>query len=376
MARAYGAPRLRAAAISSAGTGSIAPFELHAGPTATHEWRLVRVRGDVLEVHRSGERWQVELLVGGVRVPILGLAGAAIPSSALTEGRTATITGIVRRPYPTATDRRFAIIPRSSSDVQAGGSADPITNAGAGAKGPIASGGGGDPMATADGAGQIDLVTLPEHIGEVVRVGGLVAAVVADGLDLDDGTSVERVTLRGDAHSVLVSIGEGDALGVLGRAERTADGSVIVAVDDPAGVHLIADPTTETSPEPSARGQMASPSTATAAHAAALGDEAVPQVGAAGLVLIGIASLGVTLLRRRQLRQRFAARLSARLDELVEAAANRTPGGAAFGAPALAAAPPSAPTGPNRIELAGPESAAAGPELTDASAASVGGRSA
>jgi hypothetical protein len=374
MARAYGAPRLRAATITSAGTGSISGLELRARPTAAHEWRLVRVRGDVLEVHRSGERWQVELLVGGARVPILGLAGAGIPSSALAEGRTATITGIVRRPYPTATDRRFAVIPRSSSDIQAGGSSDPSTNAARGATPPLASSGDRNPNTGADnGGGQIDLVTLPEHVGEVVRVGGLVAAVVADGFDLDDGTSVERVTVRGDARPVLASIGEGAAIGVVGRAERTADQSVVVAVEDPAAIHLIGDPTAGTPPAASAFDTMPSAVAATAAHAAALGDSAVPQVGAAGLVLIGIASLAVTLLRRRRLRQRFTSRLSARLDELVGAAGNRTPGGAAFGAPALAASRPSAVTGPTGLARGNPEGGAVGGELGDATAASAGG---
>ncbi len=45
-------------------------------------------------------------------------------SSALKEGRTATIVGIVRRPYPSASDRRFAIVPRSARDLTIGGTAD------------------------------------------------------------------------------------------------------------------------------------------------------------------------------------------------------------------------------------------------------------
>ena len=38
----------------------------------------------------------------------------------LVEGRTATIVGIVRRPYPGATDRRWSIAPRSPADVVVG----------------------------------------------------------------------------------------------------------------------------------------------------------------------------------------------------------------------------------------------------------------
>jgi hypothetical protein len=47
----------------------------------------------------------------------------------------------------------------------------------------------------------------------------------------------------------------------------------------------------------------------------------------------------VTLLRRRRIRQRFAARLAARLDELVGASGARSAGGAAFGPPALVGRP-------------------------------------
>ena len=49
---------------------------------------------------------------GSLRIAIAGLAGSGIPSTALIEGRQATVTGIVKRAYPTATDQRFSVVPR------------------------------------------------------------------------------------------------------------------------------------------------------------------------------------------------------------------------------------------------------------------------
>ncbi|TMF36232.1 MAG: hypothetical protein E6I26_08510, partial [Chloroflexi bacterium] len=65
--RAYGAPRIKASQIARLGRGSVGVLELRTAPMASHEWRLVRVRGDVVDVHRSGDRWQAELLVSGRR---------------------------------------------------------------------------------------------------------------------------------------------------------------------------------------------------------------------------------------------------------------------------------------------------------------------
>jgi len=349
--RAYGAPRIRATSISTTGSEAISPLELRAGPTAAHEWRLVRVRGDVLDVHRAGDRWDAELLVGGVRVPILGLAGAAIPSSALVGGRTATITGIVRRPYPTATDRRFAIVPRSSADLVSGSAADDRTagpgTTGSGTTGSDPSGSnaassGGKPVAGLDDAGNIDLVALGDHIGEVVRVGGLVASIVGDGFDLDDGTSVERIVVRGDAAGILATIEVCDALTVEGRAERGPDGSAVIAVDDPARIGLVGAPTAPTG-IPGGSPEERAPSSPVGPTRASLVDSPLPPVGAAGIALIAAASLAVTLVRRRRVRERFAARVAARLDELVGSAGGRSPGGAAFGAPGVVGGPFTAP---------------------------------
>ncbi len=353
--RAYGAPRLKADAMAVLGHASVNAVELRTAPSVAHEWRVVRVRGDIVDVHRSGERWQAELLVAGVRVPILGLAGAAIPSSAIVKGRTATVVGIVRRPYPSASDRRFAVIPRSAGDLTLGGPADDAgrgaggsaigtTTRAATGSGPVAGGASSSSAAGGDGLPvDIDLVAINDHVGQMVRVGGLVAGTRTDGFDLDDGTSVEQVVLRGSAVGLAPTIVEGDAVSLTGRVERLADGSAAVTIDDAAAVVLAGDPTAEASGDASAGGSGTPDASGPTASGlptvvAGLAEPAVPEAGAAGIGLIGLASLGVTLLRRHRTQRRIAARIARRLDELVGTAGSQPAGGAAFGAPPIAAA--------------------------------------
>jgi len=338
--RAYGAPRIRATTIRRLGTAVVSPLELRVAPGAAHEWRLVRLRGDIVEVHRSGDRWTAELLVGGTRIPITGLAGAAIPSAAIEAGRTATVVGIVRRPFPSASDRRFAIVPRTSRDLTIGGAADDRTTApgAAGSGGPGTGGTGTGSTGGADGQGSgsgstiggppdVDLVALAAHVRETVRVSGLVASVAGDAFRLDDGTAVASVRLRAAAADIAGSILVGDALSATGRVELDPSaGAAILVIDDPAGIALVGDlgvgdpgpgdaPSAGTGPasgSPAAGSAGAATGPATAV-AAGLGDPAVPEVGALGLMMIGLASLVVTLLRRRRTRGRLAARIAARL---------------------------------------------------------------
>ncbi|HEX2756016.1 MAG TPA: OB-fold nucleic acid binding domain-containing protein [Candidatus Limnocylindrales bacterium] len=376
--RAYGAPRIRAATIRRLGTAVVSPLELRVAPGAAHEWRLVRVRGDVVEIHRSGDRWTAELLVGGTRVPIVGLAGAAIPSAALGAGRTATVVGIVRRPYPSASDRRFAIMPRSSRDLTVGAAADD-GSAAAGSAGPGSSGAGatgaGSTGVTGPDAGSgsaaggprdIDLAALAAHVGETVRVGGLVQSVDGDGFRLDDGTAIASVRLRAAAVDIAGSVLVGDALSATGRVELApSGGAAIVAVEDPAGIALVGDlgavdPTDSTGagtdealtgPSAASDGPVAEPASRITAG---LADPAIPEVGALGIVLVALASLTLTMLRRRRSRRRMAARIADRL-------------AAIGGAPGLvrsiaAAALAGGATRPAAIALGGPSVARNGPE--------------
>ena len=62
--RAWGAPRLRVEAFRVIGQRAPVVRDLRVAPTAATEWRLVRVRGTIEDVHRSGDRWTAELVVG------------------------------------------------------------------------------------------------------------------------------------------------------------------------------------------------------------------------------------------------------------------------------------------------------------------------
>lgn len=249
--RAYGAPRVAATATTNLGTGpSVLPQAIHALPGTAYEWRLVRLEGVVADVHRTGDSWRAEVAIGSLNVLISGLPNAGLPATSLVEGRRATIIGIVRRPYPTATDRRFAVVPRSAADVRLGpvvatsGAGDPATGSGSGSTGGAGSGGpggeGGMP-AGPSGPPDVDIATLAEHDGETVRVGGIVTNVESDAILLDDGTAVGRIALRGDAATLLGLLAPGDALDAVGRVGgagadleiEVTSASDIVRVGDP-----------------------------------------------------------------------------------------------------------------------------------------------
>ena len=53
------------------------------------------------------------------------------------------------------------------------------------------------------------------------------------------------------------------------------------------------------------------------AMTAGIADLGVPEIGAVGLILIGLASLAVTILRRQRMRRRLAARIDDRLAAIV-----------------------------------------------------------
>ena len=316
--RAYGAPRIKADTVAILGSGArVQPVELRGAPGPAHEWRLVSIRGDILEVHRSGERWTAELQVAGVRVLVVGLPGARIPSSALGAGRTATVVGIVRRPYPSASDRRFAILPRSGGDVRVGGAASGQEAGASGVPGRSI-----DPATGPAGAGDpidADLVELRERIDTTVRVGGLVESTDASGFTLDDGTAVARVELVGAAADLAGSIVVGDALNATGRVVRDpVTGEVGLEVSDPAGIVLAGDLGNEEATGTDGSGDLSDgadeSSTDPIALRAGLADPAtIPGASAAVLVLLSMASLAITLLRRKRMREALATRVAARL---------------------------------------------------------------
>src|SRR6185503_12603986 len=168
---AWGAPQVAATELTRLGSGpTVAPVTLRRAPAERDEWQLVRISGTVAKVSRIGDRWKAELtLADRTAALVQGQAGAGIPSTILGAGDSVTITGIVRRPYPTASDRRFAVLPRGTSDVSVLGARIEAAVRG--------SGGNGDQIGAAAGATagataasdaitpDTDLATLGDEIG-------------------------------------------------------------------------------------------------------------------------------------------------------------------------------------------------------------------
>ncbi|HEX9550178.1 MAG TPA: OB-fold nucleic acid binding domain-containing protein, partial [Candidatus Limnocylindrales bacterium] len=328
--RAWEAPRVRAIELTIVvGGPDVAPRLLTGSPDESVEWQLVRLGGTVTGVTRLGDRWRADVRVGSSTVLITGLAGAGIASTTLVEGRAVTIVGIVRRPYPTATDRRWSVVPRGPWDVAVG----PATGRGAGGAGAAGSAGAavdGGPGDTPPGGGPsmpfadvatVDLATLDEHRGELVRIGGLVVARTPSGFTIDDGTAVGRVELRDEAAAFLELIEAGDALGIVGRVKAGANGELIVAATDPAGLVRLGS-LGETVPlAPVAPSQLPEPSGGPVA-AAGLGDpfRAIEGgwLGLAGVVVASIGSLILTFARRRRLQLNLRRSVAVRLSGLTK----------------------------------------------------------
>jgi hypothetical protein len=171
---AYGAPRLRATSVDRQGSAAVpAPLRVAGALTPAHAWRLVAIAGRVEDVRKLGDRWRAELVLGSQRFVVLGQPGARIPSTALSEGRAVEVVGIVRPPYPSATDRRPSILPRSAGDVRPG----PATGSTATTSRPGGNAGGvtpADGVSAPSGSSAIaaDLIDLEHMIGADVRVGG------------------------------------------------------------------------------------------------------------------------------------------------------------------------------------------------------------
>jgi len=320
--RAYDAPRIKAERIVvvAAGARPLA-LDLQRAPSAAHEWRLVRISGTVDKVTKLGDRWRADVSVGPDRVAVSGLAGAGISSTALVEGRTARIVGIVRRPYPGATDRRWSIAPRSPADIVSGAAPGtaPTTRepddppAGPGAAGP------GSGLA-GDATQNVDLVELGAHVGKLVRVGGLVAELVPEGFLLDDGTAIGTILLHSEAAAYLPLIEPGDALNATGLVEQ--DGAAFrIVVDDPAGLVRVGDPTLDPttggiSEEWASPSPTGPPETAGRLAGGLLGPDVDGTAGLLGIFLVSSASVAVTVLRRQRARRLLAARVATRLARL------------------------------------------------------------
>ena len=311
---AWGAPRIAATEIGRLGRGSVTPITLRRAPAERDEWLLVRISGTVARVSRIGERWRAEVtLADGKGTLVLGQAGAAIPSTALGVGRRVTVTGIVRRPYPTASDRRFAVLPRGGADLVV----DDSTGSGGGGASGGASGSGtsADPGAgTAAITPDTDLATLADVVGARVKVGGIVARVADDGFDLDDGTALARVQLRGDMLALLPHLREGEAVAATGRVELV-DGAAVLIVDGDGTLVRVG---TLGQGLPIGAANAPAPSGVDSGNAPVTADSGTGFGGPAPVSLLALASLTVlsvlaTLIRRRLLQRRLRLALVKRL---------------------------------------------------------------
>ena len=253
----FGAPRLVASSVTWLGSDvEPRPLRIMAAPGPALEWRLVAVTGRLDVIHKLGLRWHAELIVGSIRIPVIGLTGARIAIGRLIIGRRVTIVGIVRRPYPSAIDQRFAIDVRSLADL-AFASAGPVRRApgqptgsvgqGAGAAGEGATG-DGNTGAGGSGAGPVssaqplvDLSELGSRPGQHVRVGGLVTRIDGAAVSIDDGTAIGRLLLTGDAAAYLDLVEVGDPLEATGVVASDGAGTYLL-VSDPDGVSRAADP--------------------------------------------------------------------------------------------------------------------------------------
>jgi hypothetical protein len=366
---AYGTPRLRATEIEKLGRSSLpAPRQLGREPGPSDEGELVRVTGRVADLRRLGDRWRAELRLGATPVLVAGLAGAGIPAATLAEGTSVTVVGVVRRPHPAATDRRFAIVPRGPSDIHRVAAAPA-----AAAPAPAAPASRSIDRRTADtgraaasrtpsapdrrfGPVDADLAALP-GAGTLVRVGGLIVTADRDGVLIDDGTATSVVRLVGEAAELLALLEPGDAVSAVGRVTAGPEG-VRVDVDDPAGLVRLGDlgealpfvvdegarptavdPADATRAEPpspvvTANGAAAVPAPGRASSGASpgAGPATVPLAAGIGAsVVLACAWAATVAARRRRDRRRLGERVAARVAALV-ATTSDPPSGPAPGA--------------------------------------------
>ncbi len=370
----YGAPQLAASSPAQRlGSGTASPHALTRAPGSDVEWQLVRITGSVVDVKRTGQSWRAELaLANGTRVPIVGLARAGIDVDRIKEGRRATIVGIVRRAYPSATDRRYAVIPRGRADIDlaAGSSASGTSPSGGSAPsaGMTPSPARSDEApASADVTSQptiIEAAELPDEIGRLIRIGGLVVRVGTEpsGEDaivlIEDDSGTASLRLAEAATPVAAMLLPGDLIEATGIVERDAANGPVVVVDDVADLVLAGQAShrrdaASARTSASAGGTAGGPSDASpspAAGAAGVPEDAVPAaplMGAAGagILLAGIVGLGAAgaRWRRRLARHRASREATGRLVELLSAPFERPVGGSAA-ATSLPTAPPFAVT--------------------------------
>ncbi len=338
----YGAPQLAADdSPERKRGGAAAPTVLRRAPDASDEWRLVRVTVRIENVSKSGDTWRAEASLGaGGSLPIAGLAASGIPSTALVEGRSATVTGIVKRAYPTASDQRFAIAPRSAADIQLGAEPRPSSSPGDGRDPADPSddtpspwdgdpsdapwlGGSGDPAPGSNdpgrvsgaplGAGSIAEAVdttvdgLPALVGSRVRLAGRVESPDSNGFSLVDATGEVSVRMLMPGSLDPLRLVPDEIVNVAGWDSQRDVGDlelVVVAPQDvvrgprlSAGAALIAADPTEAPPSPSANLQ---PGPADGGGPSAIALLALVALVGAIAAAVGFGILGYRSWRRRR----------------------------------------------------------------------------
>ena len=163
-----------------------------------------RSAGASMTLRKLGDRWRAEIRLGTHDVVVVGQPGSGIASSALTEGSTATVIGIVRRPYPSATDRRFAVTPRYPADVRVtGGSSSTRRDLdGRWLRWPCGSRFAAEPDRSLGGRCSDSTPTWSSSRPSSASASASAASwsnSEPDGFSLDDGTAIGRVILRAEA---------------------------------------------------------------------------------------------------------------------------------------------------------------------------------
>ncbi len=330
--RAYGAPRVTAATLTVLGHAAEPdPAALAGPPSVALEWRLVIIEGTVTDQRRLGDRWRAEVGATAGSIPVAGLPGAGIPATALVEGSRVRIVGIVRRPNPAATDQHFVVVPRSLADIRvlarAGGSTQ------AAGSGPGSSGSGASSSAASRQGGtaagiaapvSADIADLAGLAGRAVRVGGLVAAVDATGLVLDDGTGTVRLDLADEVRSLLSLLGPGDAVGAAGVVAagtpptvRVTDAADLVRLGDLGEPLPLSDDvvTADDARVPPSEGPGARSPSLEADSTGVAGNGALAPVtsGAGSIGALATAGGMLLLVRRRRDRRILEARIARRI---------------------------------------------------------------
>jgi hypothetical protein len=276
----YGAPQLTATILAAIGTGTVAPLRVSSAPVPPSlEWQLVTLTGTVDSVQRDGASWRADLKVGSGSIPIVGIDRSGIASTALSEGRIATVVGIVKRAYPTSTDQRLAIVPRSAADISLGGAVAsgsphpsgsprpattgtlptvrPANGATGSAGNPVDPGQSNVPTSASSGAATFSVISaLGEHIGEIVRIGGHVVGIADQLVTIDDATGQVAVRLVADAAALADQLHVGDLINVSGTVTQSADGALEIEVADASSLARIPAPASLAAAESSAAASL------------------------------------------------------------------------------------------------------------------------